>query len=141
MNDFNQPPIPDPFQRLPQLPSMQRDWKSAPPIIKGWAYPLTWLSIIIMPLVMLGTFLGAGDERGETMSLSEKIVIVFFYGIFWVLSIWLNRAFKKGVRAAWTVQFVGSILGLCGFPIGTMIHGYILSQWSKPEVKAWFGMS
>ncbi|MBV9867085.1 MAG: hypothetical protein JO316_17155 [Abitibacteriaceae bacterium] len=76
---------------------------------------------------------GAGPVGG--------IVMAFFYGLLLAVDIWLNRALKQGTPAAWTVQIVLSALGLCGFPIGTLIHGYILSQWFSPETKAWFGLS
>jgi hypothetical protein len=137
VNDFNPPPIPDPFQ-VPTPPTLaERDWKNAPPVIKNWAYPLTWLGIIALPLVMLFPFIDTHEshDRGELIAMTTA------YGVALAITVWLNRGLKKGTPAAWTVQFISSILGLCGFPLGTIINGYILSKWSKPEVKAWFGMS
>ena len=136
MNDFNQPPIPDPFQQQPVPQLASRDWKSAPPIVKGWAYPLTWLGIIILPLIIIAAIAGVGDNQ----STFERIAAAGLYSVLLAVDIWLNRALKKGTSAAWTVQMIISILGLCGFPVGTLIHGYILSQWFKPETKAWFGV-
>ncbi len=37
-----------------------------------------------------------------------------------------------------TLQLVGSFLGLLGFPIGTVISGFIIWYLFKPEVKAQF---
>lgn len=137
MNDFNQPPIPDPFQTTTALPVIARDWQSAPPIVKGWAYPLTWLGIVVFPLLIIAVLATGGNSQSPAEGIAAAVV----YGVFFVVTIWLNRALKKGTAVAWTVQIILSVLGLCGFPVGTLIHGYILSQWFKPETKAWFGVN
>jgi hypothetical protein len=131
------PPIPTPdghVQPAPAAAPTRVDWQNAPPVVKGWAYTLSWLSIIGCAIFLLVTWFG------EDVEVVEKIVMSVLYGGFFALSIWLNRGLRHGKRAAWTVQLVLSCLGLLGFPLGTMINGYILSHWSKPETKAWFGM-
>ena len=55
------------------------------------------------------------------------------------VSIWLYAGISKGIRSAWTVQIVYSAFGLMGFPLGTLINGYLLSQWFRDDTKAWFG--
>ncbi|HEX8833254.1 MAG TPA: hypothetical protein VF719_03600 [Abditibacteriaceae bacterium] len=138
MDPFTTPPLPTPDGQTRTTPvaTIERgDWKSAPPVVKGWAYPLTWLSIIIFGMILIASLFT--NDR----SISDKVGGTVVCGIILAISIWLNQALKKGVRAAWTVQIIASAFGVLGFPVGTLIHGYILSQWFKPETKAWFGMN
>lgn len=137
---YSQPPIPSPDGNLPPVAPVvsNGDWQSAPPIVRGWAYPLTWLAIVVFPILILVSLMG-GDK--DLSSPGERIILAAIYALFFGGAIWLNRALKKGAPAAWIVQIIFSALGLLGFPLGTIIHGYILSQWFKPETKAWFGQS
>jgi len=139
MEPFNSPPpIPTPdgqIQTMPASTAARGDWQAAPKIIKGWAYPLTWLAIVLFALFIVVALVS------RDIPVTGKLGLALLYAVFLAISIWLNRALKKGVQAAWTVQIIVSVLGLLGFPLGTLIHGYILSQWFKPETKAWFGMS
>jgi hypothetical protein len=142
MNDYSPAPIPDPFQRPPQMPQTPRDWKNAPSVVRGWAYPLTWLGIIGMAIFIGVSLLGYSDPaNAQPAPMIERVIEAAVYSVFLAATVWLNYALKKGIAAAWTVQLIFSILGLCGFPLGTAINVYILSQWSKPEVKAWFGLN
>ena len=167
MHNPNQPPISDPFYTppAPGKPSalntpgenapgsyappgvapVQREWKDAPSIVKGGAYPLAWLAIVIIPLVMIAVLAGVSDDSGRGnlpgSDPVERGVYLVIFGVLLGINIWLNRALKRGASAAWVVQIIISVLGLLSFPVGTLIHGYLLSQWFKPETKAWFGRS
>ena len=130
-----QPPIPSPVEPPASTitPTQEpRIWKEAPQIVKSVRL-LTMLAIALLPLVAVGTFLMDGDAV-------EKAITAVIFGVFWLIAIYMLFALKAGTRAAWTVQLVLSILGLLSFPIGTIIHGYILFHWIKPETKAWFGV-
>src|SRR5437867_11488884 len=116
----------EPFDSPSSVPG-PRDWRNAPKVVKGWAYQLTWLGIL---LAVLGIVIVPTSER---LSAAEKLFGVLFYVALLALNIWLNRAMKKGTPAAWMAQFILSVLGLLAFPLGTLINGYILSQWFKPE--------
>ncbi len=147
------PPIPTPDGNFPQAQPQNTtmthdDWKTAPSIVRGWAYPLTWLGIVILPLAMLG----AGILI-KTAGTTGILLLLFFLALF-VADVYLNRNFKKGTPAAWIVQIVKSSISIISLPINLLSHGnlipamigfalhtYILSQWLKPEVKAWFGRS
>jgi hypothetical protein len=138
MNEPNPlPPIASPYgggTPIQPPPLQPKEWANAPKIVKGWAYPLTWLGIIFLPLVIIMTFVTAKDPI-------EAVIAAILYGILFCVDIWLNINLKRGTRAAWTGQIVLSAFGLLGFPVGTLIHRYVLSQWFKPDVKAWFGQS
>jgi hypothetical protein len=145
MNDPNRAPIPDPFQPPPSAmhstPMVSHEWSNSPQIVRS-ARLLTFLAIGVLSLLLLVVWLlGDVREPNAGQGVAEKIGMSLFYGMLLVVNIWLNGALKKGTRAAWTVQIILSALGLLGFPLGTLIHGYLLSQWFKPEVKAWFGQS
>ncbi len=138
MESPHRPPIASPDGNvvpLPLVPTARGDWKTAPKIVRSWAYQLTWLGIVILPFIIFGALFSARSMG------SERITIAVLYAILLAVDIWLNRALKKGAAAAWTVQIILSCLGLLAFPLGTAIHAYILSQWFKPETKAWFGQS
>ena len=134
---YSGPPVPSPDgQQHYSAPLPTRgDWKSAPLAVRGWAYPLTWLVMIFSPCVML---VGVFDN---SKSGAEKIGVVVISSVAWAIQFWHNRNLKSGARAAWPTQIVLSCLGLFFFPLGTAIHIYLLSQWAKPEIKAWFGRS
>ncbi|HEX8236489.1 MAG TPA: hypothetical protein VF600_11070 [Abditibacteriaceae bacterium] len=133
----NHPPIPTPDGSYVPAPALSSggDWKAAPKIVKNWAYQLTWLAIVLLPIVVIAAVFTSPMPAGEAAGL------ILFYSVLWAVNIWLNRSLKKGAPAAWVTQIVISVLGLLAFPIGTLIHGYVLSQWFKPETKAWFGRS
>jgi hypothetical protein len=135
---YSGPPIPSPDgQQHYSAPLPTRgDWKSAPGAVRGWAYPLTWLALIFLPFGILMSALG--DARSGA---AEKIGLVVFFCVLWAFEFWHNRNLKAGKGVAWTTQIVLSCLGLLGFPLGTAIHAYLLSQWFKPDVKAWFSRS
>jgi len=137
MDESYQPPIPSPFQPPAAVANahIQKDWNNALKIVRQWAYPLTWLTIIATPLVILAIFVGE-DMAHYTLPL--KLIAAFICLIQFIFYIWLNRALKRGAPVAWNVQMVFSVLGLCGFPVWTFINIYILSHWSKPETKVWF---
>ena len=136
----NRPPLPTPDGNVfPPDPvvvnNVRNDWKIAPLVVRGWDYIVTWLALIILPFVMVAGF---SDEDSNT---GEKIGGLIFVALIFAMFVWLNRALKNGKPAAWTAQIVVSVFGLLGFPLGTAVHAYILSQWFKPETKAWFGKS
>ncbi|HEX8551783.1 MAG TPA: hypothetical protein VF681_09535 [Abditibacteriaceae bacterium] len=114
------------------MPLNSGDWQSAPIVIRGWAYTLSILGMIVVALVGI-----AGLTQNEPIA--EKIGGLLFVGLLFGTFFWQRKAIRRGAANAWVVQIILSALGLLAFPLGTLIHGYILSQWFKPEVKAWFG--
>lgn len=137
MNDSNHPPIPSPFEPLrPATVSVlqgPRVWKDAPQIVKSVRL-LTLLAVCGLPLLIGFSFMSEKD-------IAEKIVLSGFFCVLWVFQIYMLFALKNGAKPAWIIQIIISCLGLTGFPVGTLIHAYILSHWFKPETKAWFGKS
>ena len=149
----SRPPLPTPdgnvFPPDPTTLLQRGDWKSAPVVVKGWAYPLTWLGIIGFPLGILEAWVRLSRSGVAALVLLILCVVLF------AAVVWLNRNFKKGTTAAWLVQIAVSSFSILNLPIslfvflhggnpingivGFLINGYILSQWFKPETKAWFG--
>lgn len=143
------PPIPTPDGRSAPMPPPvygPGDWQGAPPVVKGWAYPLTWLGIVLQPFILIGLF-AAGSILGRT-----QIPLIFITCVLLAMQIYLNRTLKKRVPTAWNAQIALSI-GVIVFQtwsiatngsrsaasiVGILIHVYILSQWFKPDVKTWF---
>jgi hypothetical protein len=72
-------------------------------------------------LVGLSTATGALGEQRAVLS----IVMVVYAGL-GVLSIFLGRGIRRLAGWARTTATVLSIIGLIGFPVGTLINGYIL---------------
>lgn len=133
----NRPPLPTPdgnvFAPEPTPIVARGDWKSAPFVIRCCAYPLTWLGIIIPPCFVLFVFFQKSPVS------EEKIFLTVLAGLCAFFAISLNDVLLTGKHSGWIIQLIVSVLGLLWFPIGTAINTYILSQWFKPETKAWFG--
>ena len=114
-----------------------RTWSNAPGGVRD-ARALAWLGaffsglLLLVAIVMLAT---NGFPRD-----SDGAVGFLFFALFFPFYVWLLSGLKRGVKAAYYVQMVISIIGVLGFPIGTLINGYILFKWFKPETKAWFGV-
>ncbi len=147
------PPIPTPDGNIPPSQNStpfgsRSDWQNAPSVVRGWAYPLTWLGIVVLPIVGIATLALVGRTGGA------GVLMLLFLAALFAADVYLNRNFKKGTPAAWIVQIVKSSISIISLPINLLSHGnlipvmigfalhtYILSQWLKPEVKAWFGRS
>jgi hypothetical protein len=110
-----------------------RPWKQAPSIVRGGAYPVALLYGFFGLIFML---IGLLPDEGS----GEKVAIVIGGLILVGLTVWLCKGFKNHSKTVWRVQIVLSCIGILGFPLGTIIHGFILSQWFSPETKAWFGI-
>jgi hypothetical protein len=96
---------------------------------------------VIYIIIVVAQFLRSphsADSAEEVGRITGCIMII-------VLAIglpsWLAQEFRKGNPKAWSVQIAFSALGLLNCPLGTLINGYILSQWFRPDVKVWFGRS
>jgi hypothetical protein len=110
-----------------------RTWANAPKIVRGWAYPLSWLGIVFWGILLVSSLMMA-----EEMLI--KVMAAAACAAFFSVTIWLNRGLKTGAQAAWILQIVFSTLWLVAFPLWTIVNGYILTSWFKPETKAWFEM-
>lgn len=140
-NPYQPPPIASPDGRVapPPIPNaansvVRGDYKTAPPIVKS-ARALALLTIIVGALFLVGALMiidSTGSIEASARPLLLSILCVGMGG-------WLSFGHRQGQSVAWTGQVVLSAIGLTGFPIGTLIHGYLLSKWFAPEVKAWYG--
>ena len=117
---------------------MGRTWSNAPSGVRD-ARALAWLGLLGSTLMLILTIIAltSPDFRKE---LGLNVIIEIVYSFFFPLYVWLLIALKRGVRAAYYVQMIVAIIGLIGFPLGTLINGYILYKWFRPETKAWFGI-
>jgi tetratricopeptide (TPR) repeat protein len=113
-----------------------RSIADAPQIVKSirWLY---WLFNFMGAMAVIAILLQGQQWEGPAGRWVLALIPLGLLG----LSIWLLVAIPRGTRAAYYVQMVLSGLGLLGFPIGTLLHGYILYYWVKPETKEWFGVS
>ena len=135
-NPFEAAPIARPdgsVAPLAPLPPIDRsDWKSAPQIVRSVRFLNLFITIMAGLGVLLGTaLLGDSQSEGIQFMVISGLVCAFFG--------WLAWAQRRGLKAGWIVQIVVSILGLPGFPVGTLLSAYILLNWFSPETKHWFG--
>ncbi len=114
-----------------------RTWTNAPSGVRS-ARALAWLGAFFTCIICITTcvLLLSGGLKGNPFSMIQLVV----YSMFFPIYIWLLFGLKSGVKSAYYVQMAISIIGLIGFPIGTLISAYILYLWSRPETKAWFGV-
>jgi tetratricopeptide (TPR) repeat protein len=132
---YGAPPIPRYAQ--PAVGGPHR-WAEAPQIVKSARF-LNFFSFAVSLLVILTIVLAAISDS-STDALVGAVVLLIFCVPFAALFLWLAIAHKNATRAAWTVQIVLSIIGALFFPLGTLIHVYLLCYWFKPETKFWFGV-
>jgi hypothetical protein len=125
-------PLPEGLPPSPVPVVKSGDWHSAPLVVRSWAYTLAFLSMWIV--FLFGALSLIGPEP-----MPQKIGITIFCLALFAVFLWQRKKLQNSAILAWKLQILLSILGLIWFPLGTLIHGYILSQWFKPEVKAWFG--
>lgn len=163
---FTPPPIPTPdgnFARTEKSHTLKNksDWLKAPVVVRAAAYPLTWVGMILFALGTFGGIFGIVDS-GNRPNVQYRatdfrigLIITAVCLTLLITHIWLNRCFKKGAFAAWNAQIILSVLIVLGLLLGIMrgnnnplswsfgiaIYICILSQWFKPETKAWFGKS
>ena len=103
----------------------------------------TVLGGLLLAMVLLMAISGKAEVTVSSPALLPLVPVIpwFFVALMGILvgvSLWLFRALAQGTPAAWSVGLVFSIIGLAGFPIGTIINGLILYYWVRPETKAWF---
>ncbi len=114
-----------------------RTWSNAPSGVRD-ARALAWLGVIgsgLMLIIVIALLASSGLHAGIAGSF-----ILLVYALFFPFYIWLLIGLKRGTKAAYYVQMIVAFIGLIGFPIGTLINGYILYKWFRPETKAWFGV-
>lgn len=84
---------------------------------------LCGLGLVIMLGVVVFSFVG-GDGAAETLGFT--IGFALLYGLIGALSFWLGKGLRQLDIRVRTVAIVLSAIGLLGFPVGTLIHGYII---------------
>lgn len=117
--------------------NLGRTWKNAPSGVRD-ARTLAWLGAVfsgIIVIIMLVLFVKQGAQ-----GILGSSAFLLIYVVFFPLYVWLLLGLKRGTKGAYYVQMIVSIIGLIGFPVGTLINGYILYKWFRPETKAWFGV-
>lgn len=122
------------------------NWGTAPAVVKWVAYPLAWLSapvflLLVLFCVLCGSQIPQIYSGGSTLlSAAERGFELAFCALMLVANAWLIRALRAGSARGWAAQAALSGLGLVILPgLGIVLHGLILWQWFRPEVKAWFG--
>jgi hypothetical protein len=115
------------------LTPVSGDWNTAPRIVKGWAWSLAMIGAFVLPAAALVPFIGR-------ICVGIGSVPVGLTWVLWLLDLFLVYAIRNGLKIGWYVQVAVSIFKLRFLPFGTALHAYLLSQWFKPEVKAWFGV-
>lgn len=119
------------------LPSGPQTIRDAPQIVRSirWLYGLAIFVGLCLLLMAVGV---ASSGRPFAVPVGS----IFLFALCELaLSSWLMWAVPQGNPAAYYVQMGLSALGLFGVPIGTILHGWILYAWTRPETKAWFGVS
>lgn len=126
----SKPPIPLP-EALPAAPvPASSGWEGAPGVVRlaySWAFYSMWIGLLIG-----GLGLKIDKPMPERLGFALLCVVLFF------VFAWQRRALKRDARHGWWIQIPVSAAWLLWFPLGTVAHGYILSQWFTPNVKAWF---
>lgn len=131
------PPIPKPDGSISKNDLIQTsgDWQCAPKLVRIWAYYLAVISIALLAAMLIGAALTTND-----LKFYDRSIVLGFFVLPLSINIWLAISLRNGGKTAWVLQVIVSFTGLITFPIGTILHAYILSRWFRPETKSWFGL-
>lgn len=128
---MDEAPHPIPSDATPKA----RHWNSAPDVIRLWAYYFSCFVAFVVTVGVLLLVCGVIDISDEL----KHVAIPFYAGIS-LFHAWHIFSLRRGAAVAWWVQVFISAWAVWGFPLFTIIHCIIFSQWFKPETKAWFGV-
>ena len=78
-----------------------------------------------------------GQPAGEIAMVAFGGLVVMAFGLFLG---WVGKSLGEANSLAWRLQMGLSVMGVGGFPVGTIVGVYVLVNWFKPEIKAWFGV-
>jgi hypothetical protein len=115
------------------LSTEERTWQNAPQSVRSVR------SLVILAVVLYGVFFLLGLATLHDGG-AFAVGMVVFFGLLIAFQLWMLKGLRQGIKFCYYFQMVISILGLSGFPLGTLLHGYVLYLWFQPETKAWFGV-
>jgi hypothetical protein len=96
-----------------------------------------WLATAAYMFVSFAT-----GERWQGLDPINWLVPGAFCMVFAASQAWLFQEIGRRNPKAWSVQHILAILYMIVFfPLGTIIYAFLLSKWTKPETKAWFGQA
>lgn len=119
---------------LPHLTGQILPSGTMPRIVRD-ARLLNILALIICSFGILAELLTLSNSQDRMETVGQLLFYAALGGFFF----WHTLQLKRGASHAWSIQMILSCLGLFGFPLGTLIHGLVLSKWFTRETKAWFG--
>jgi len=98
------------------------------------------LCVLAMLLTGIGIAMFMSGYYENPRKNADMISLIAVYSMVFALQMAMFRGLGHRKKLAWQAQILISGFGVLGFPIGTLIHGFVLSKWFKPEVKDWFGI-
>ncbi len=111
-----------------------------------------WFGICAVALLLgsaMGIYQAVMNEVSQRMpsmnTANFGVGLNFIFGFFLsmslvtlVLAIWIGLSLLKGKKFAWYVQVAFSVLGLFGFPIGTILNAVILLFFFQHSTRDYF---
>ena len=109
-----------------------------------------FLSILSLSALVFGNVLGIYDWVTRTLAQAApwpnfSYGLTFIFGVAMVVCLcflffflWIGIGLLKGKKLAWYLQIAMSILGVVGFPVGTVLNVLILVFFFRPSVRNYF---
>lgn len=103
-------------------------------------------AIVCLVALLFGNALGISDfvtRQIQSVNLSLGLTLLFVLGFVFCAttaagSVWVGVALLKGRKWAWYCQVTLSVLGLLGFPLGTLLNGAMLLFFFQKNVRDFF---
>jgi len=99
-----------------------------------------WGAATLVSLLVVGVLFSSSIGGLELVLLLGAIWLLMLFALLLLANISILLRLRAKDERAWAAQRFLSVLGLLLFPVGTAMHWLILSRWSRPDVKEWFGM-
>lgn len=120
---------------LPHLTGQRSASDAMPPAVRD-ARVLNLLGVVVSILLVVVYMFREGGGGANFQASTTGAAL--FAGLAIVQAVQM-RYLKRGDPAAWRIQILLSGLGAFGFPLGTLLHLFVLGRWFTPETRAWFG--
>lgn len=118
----------------PAGPRANGKWADAPNAVKA-GLALDIVFVVIGAFFFLNGSMALRSPDG----LVACLISSFMGGTYIVVGLWLFNAVRWGEKGAQSAQISLAILGICCFPVGSILAAMVFAGKGKAEVKAWYG--
>jgi hypothetical protein len=127
-------PAPEPIAEKPAGLRANGNWADAPgPVKAALALDLLFVAAGVY-IFLMGTMALRSPD-----GLIPCLIASFMGATYILVGIWLWNVTRWGEKGAQNAQVSLAILGICCFPVGSILAAMVFAGKGKAEVQAWYG--